>query len=262
MTAFHEREPFDPTVDPPLVPPAGHKSASILERVLRRGEFAVTAELNPPDSADPRDVFKAAEPLWDVADAINATDASGANCHMSSMGICSILARYGIGSVLQIACRDRNRIAIQGDVLGAAATGVGSILCLTGDGVGVGDQPGARPVFDFDALSLLRTLRTMRDEGAFLSGRKLSTPPQMRPAPTSSRPTIYSISRCSAASWNGCATWGWMKRSSSWPASGPWPRRNPPAGCAKTCPASMSPTKSSNAWNAPKNPARRARNSA
>ncbi|MCK5275378.1 MAG: methylenetetrahydrofolate reductase, partial [Alphaproteobacteria bacterium] len=79
MPSFHEREPFDPTVDPPLIPPAGHKSASFLERVLRRGEFAVTAEMNPPDSADPRDVFKAAEPLWDVADAINATDASGAN---------------------------------------------------------------------------------------------------------------------------------------------------------------------------------------
>jgi methylenetetrahydrofolate reductase (NADPH) len=179
MPAFHEREPFDPTLDPPLVPPEGYKSASILERVLRRGEFAVTAEMNPPDSSDPRDVFKAAEPLWDIADAINATDASGANCHMSSMGICSILARYGIGSVLQIACRDRNRIAIQGDVLGAAAAGVGSILCLTGDGVGVGDQPGAKPVFDFDALSLLRTLRTMRDEGAFLSGRKLTTPPNI-----------------------------------------------------------------------------------
>jgi len=122
-------------------------------------------------------VLKAAEPLKDVADAINATDASGANCHMSSMGICSILSRAGMGIVLQISCRDRNRIAIQGDVLGAAAMGVGNILCLTGDGVGVGDQPGAKPVFDFDSLSLLRTLKTMRDDGKFLSGRKLTTPP-------------------------------------------------------------------------------------
>ncbi|HEM47259.1 MAG TPA: methylenetetrahydrofolate reductase, partial [Alphaproteobacteria bacterium] len=177
MPAFHEREPFDPTLHEPPAPPPGHRSGSILERVLRRGEFAVTAELNPPDSADPRDVLAAAEPLWDVADAINATDASGANCHMSSMGICSILSRCGVGAVLQISCRDRNRIAIQGDVLGAAAMGVGNILCLTGDGVGVGDQPGARPVFDLDSPSLLRTLRTMRDEGAFLSGRKLATPP-------------------------------------------------------------------------------------
>lgn len=179
MPAFHEREPFDAAYDEPLVPPPGHKSASILERVLRRGEFAVTAELNPPDSADPRDVLKAAEPLAAVTDAINATDASGANCHMSSMGICSLLGHVGLGTVLQISCRDRNRIAIQGDVLGAAAMGVCNILCLTGDGVGVGDQPGARPVFDFDSLSLLRALRTMRDDGAFLSGRKLTTPPNI-----------------------------------------------------------------------------------
>ncbi len=179
MPAFHKPEPFDPLLHEPLVPPPGHRSASILERVLRQGLFAVTAELNPPDSADPRDVLAAAEPLWHVADAINATDASGANCHMSSMGICSLLCRAGLGAVLQISCRDRNRIAIQGDVLGAAAMGVGNILCLTGDGVGVGDQPGAKPVFDFDSLSLLRTLRTMRDDGAFLSGRKLSTPPRI-----------------------------------------------------------------------------------
>ena len=172
-------EPYDPILHPPLQPSPGHKSASILERTLRRGWFAITAELNPPDSADPRDVLKAAEPLKDVADAINATDASGANCHMSSMGICSILSRAGLGIVLQISCRDRNRIAIQGDVLGAAAMGVGNILCLTGDGVGVGDQPGAKPVFDFDSLSLLRTLKTMRDDGTFLSGRKLTTRPNV-----------------------------------------------------------------------------------
>ena len=170
-------EPYDPVLHPPLAAPPGHKSFSILERTLRRGWFAITAELNPPDSADPRDVLKAAEPLAAYADAINATDASGANCHMSSMGICSVLSRKGYGIVLQISCRDRNRIAIQGDVLGAAAMGVGNILCLTGDGVGTGDQPGAKPVFDFDSLSLLRTLKTMRDEGQFLSGRKLSTPP-------------------------------------------------------------------------------------
>ncbi len=177
VTALQTPEPYDPILHPPLVPPPGHRSPSILERTLRRGWFAVTAELNPPDSADPRDVLKAAEPLKDVCDAINATDASGANCHMSSMAICSILSRAGYGIVLQISCRDRNRIAIQGDVLGAAAMGVGNILCLTGDGVGVGDQPGAKPVFDFDSVSLLRTLKTMRDERIFLSGRKITSPP-------------------------------------------------------------------------------------
>ena len=177
MIAMQTPEPFDPVLQEPLRPPEGHHSPGKLERVLRKGLFAVTAELNPPDSADPRDVFKAAEPLRDVADAINATDASGANCHMSSMGISSLLSRAGHGTVLQISCRDRNRIAIQGDVLGAAAMGIGNILCLTGDGAGVGDQPGAMPVFDFDCMSLLRTLKTMRDEAMFLSGRKLSSPP-------------------------------------------------------------------------------------
>jgi methylenetetrahydrofolate reductase (NADPH) len=95
------------------------------------------------------------------------------------MGICSILSRAGLGMVLQISCRDRNRIAIQGDVLGAAAMGVTNVLCLTGDGVAVGDQPGAKPVFDFDCMSLLRTLRTMRDERKFLSGRPITTPPRV-----------------------------------------------------------------------------------
>ncbi len=179
MPSLQKPKPYDPVRSKLPEPPAGHKSSSILERTLRRGWFAVTAELNPPDSADPRDVLKAAEPLTDVTDAINATDASGANCHMSSMGICSILSRAGHGIVLQISCRDRNRIAIQGDVLGAAAMGVCNILCLTGDGVGVGDQPGAKPVFDLDCMSLLRTLKTMRDEASFLSGRKLTTAPSV-----------------------------------------------------------------------------------
>jgi methylenetetrahydrofolate reductase (NADPH) len=170
---------FSSSVRPYENPPPGHVSGSRLERVLRQGKFAVTAELNPPDSADPEDVFEAARPLGEVADALNATDASGANCHMSSIGICSLLTRAGYGTVYQISCRDRNRIAIQGDVLGAAAMGVRNVLCLTGDGVGVGDQPGARAVFDFDSLSLLRTIRTMRDEGVFLSGRKITRPPRM-----------------------------------------------------------------------------------
>ncbi|OGA03135.1 MAG: 5,10-methylenetetrahydrofolate reductase [Betaproteobacteria bacterium RIFCSPLOWO2_02_FULL_62_17] len=171
--------PYDPIVHAPPVPPPGYKSASGLEHTLRKGWFAVTAELNPPDSADPGDVLAAAEPLKNVVDAINATDASGANCHMSSMGISSILSRAGLGVVLQISCRDRNRIAIQGDVLGAAAMGVSNVLCLTGDGVAVGDQPGAKPVFDFDCMSLLRTLRAMRDERKFLSGRRITTPPRV-----------------------------------------------------------------------------------
>src|SRR5690606_7610703 len=117
--------------------------------------------------------------LSEVCDAINATDASGANTHMSSVGICSLLTRAGYAVVLQLSCRDRNRIAIHGDVLGAAAMGVSNILSRTGDGVQAGDQPGAKPVFDLDSTSLLETIRTMRDQKRFLSGRNITVPPQV-----------------------------------------------------------------------------------
>jgi 5,10-methylenetetrahydrofolate reductase len=168
---------YDPGAPLPRLP--GHVSDGRLERVLRSGRFAVTAELNPPDSADPREVYDRALVLSEVCDAINATDASGANTHMSSVGICSLLTRAGYAVVMQISCRDRNRIAIQGDVLGAAAMGVSNILCLTGDGVQAGDQPGAKPVFDLDSTTLLQTIRLMRDERQFLSGRKITVPPRV-----------------------------------------------------------------------------------
>jgi methylenetetrahydrofolate reductase (NADPH) len=144
---------------------------------LRSGRFAVTSELNPPDSADPEDVYRAALVLSEVCDGINAVDASGANCHMSSVAICALLTRAGYEPVYQVSCRDRNRIAVQGDLLGAAAMGVLNVLCLTGDDVGAGDQPEAKSVFDFDSIQLLQTARTMRDEAVLLSGRKLTTPP-------------------------------------------------------------------------------------
>ena len=155
------------------------KSGSRLEKVLRSGRFAVTSELNPPDSANPEDVYRAALTLSGVCDGINAVDASGAHCHMSSVAICALLTRAGYDPVYQVACRDRNRIAIQGDLLGAAAMGVGNVLCITGDDVTAGDQPEAKRVFDFDSIQLLNTARTMRDEGVFLSGRKLTTPPRL-----------------------------------------------------------------------------------
>jgi methylenetetrahydrofolate reductase (NADPH) len=159
------------------IPPL--KSGSRLERVLRSGRFAVTAELNPPDSADPEDVYRAALALSQVCDGINAVDASGANCHMSSVAICALLTRAGYEPVYQVACRDRNRIAIQGDLLGAAAMGVKNVLCITGDDVTNGDQPEAKRVFDLDSIQLLQTARAMRDQGVFLSGRKLTTPPRL-----------------------------------------------------------------------------------
>jgi methylenetetrahydrofolate reductase (NADPH) len=162
-----------PSPDRPL------RAGGRLERVLRAGLFAVTAELNPPDSADPQAVYDAALVLSEVADAINATDASGANVHMSSFGMSALLATAGYEPVYQMSCRDRNRIALQGDLLGAAALGVKNVLCLTGDDVTAGDQPQARRVFDFDSLQLLRTIRIMRDEAKFLSGRAISSPPRV-----------------------------------------------------------------------------------
>jgi methylenetetrahydrofolate reductase (NADPH) len=155
------------------------KSASRLESVLRSGRIAVTAELNTPDSADPASVYDRALVLASVCDAINATDAAGANVHMSSMGVCALLTRAGYEPVMQMSCRDRNRIAMQGDLLGAAAMGVKNVLCLTGDGVQTGDQPEAKPVFDLDSVTLLRTARTLRDKGMFLSGRELEEPPKL-----------------------------------------------------------------------------------
>ena len=163
----------------PLPPLPGHVSRGRLERVLRRGEFAVTAEINPPDSADPDEIEQRVRPFEGWVDAINATDGSGAHCHMSSIAVSALLIRMGYSPVTQIACRDHNRIAIQGNVLGAAALGVASILCLTGDGVQTGDHPQAKPVFDLDSISLLQTIRIMRDEGRFLSGRRITGPPQI-----------------------------------------------------------------------------------
>lgn len=156
-----------------------YHSGSRLERVLRAGRFAVTAELNPPDSANPQEVFDAALVLSQVCDAINATDASGANTHMSSVAICALLTHSDYEPVMQVSCRDRNRIAIQGDVLGAAAMGVRNLLCLTGDDTSVGDQPEAKRVFDLDSIHLLRTVKIMRDESRLLSGRKLTVPPRL-----------------------------------------------------------------------------------
>lgn len=161
----------------PILP--GHVSPGRLERVLRAGKFAVTTEIDPPDSADPAEVLRRAAIFDGYVDAINATDGSGANCHMSSVGVCSLLTRVGYATILQISCRDRNRIAIQGEILGAAAMGACNLLCLTGDGVQAGDHPQAKPVFDLDSLSLLEIARDMRDQCRFQSGRRLDLPPRV-----------------------------------------------------------------------------------
>src|SRR6202522_3991842 len=161
----------------PILP--GHTSPGRLERVLRAGRFAVTAELAPPDSADPDEVYRRARVFDGYVDAINATDGSGANCHMSSIAVCALLTRVGYAPIMQISCRDKNRIAIQGDILGGAAMGVCNMLCLTGDGVQAGDHPQAKPVFDLDCVSLLEIARTLRDEHRFQSGRKITFAPRV-----------------------------------------------------------------------------------
>jgi methylenetetrahydrofolate reductase (NADPH) len=161
----------------PILP--GHTSPGRLERVLRAGVFAVTSELAPPDSADPEEVYRRARIFDGYVDAINATDGSGANCHMSSMAVCALLTRIGYAPVMQISCRDKNRIAIQGDILGGAAMGVCNMLCLTGDGVQAGDHPQAKPVFDLDCMSLLQIARKLRDEHQFQSGRKITAAPRV-----------------------------------------------------------------------------------
>jgi methylenetetrahydrofolate reductase (NADPH) len=161
----------------PILP--GHTSPGRFERVLRAGGFAITTELAPPDSADPADVYKRARVFDGYVDAINATDGSGANCHMSSLAVCALLTHVGYAPIMQISCRDRNRIAIQGDILGGAAMGVCNMLCLTGDGVQAGDHPQAKPVFDLDCVSLLEIARNLRDEHRFQSGRKITFAPRV-----------------------------------------------------------------------------------
>ena len=154
-------------------------SGSRLEALLASGAFVVTAELAPPDSADPADVLARLDPFRGCVDALNVTDASGANCHMSSLSASVLLAQAGCEPVMQIGCRDRNRIAIQGDLLGAAALGIRNVLCITGDHVTNGDHPGAQHVGDLDSLTLLATARKMRDAAQFLSGRKVSHAPRL-----------------------------------------------------------------------------------
>ena len=145
----------------------------------RSGRFIVTVEIAPPDSPDPAALLQRADRFAGLVDAINITDGAGANCHMSSVAAASVLAAAGHTPVCQVGCRDRNRIALQGDVLGAAALGVRNVLCLTGDDVSQGDHPEAKPVFDLDAVNLLHILRGMSERGEYASGRKLEQAPRL-----------------------------------------------------------------------------------
>src|SRR5262245_29622051 len=148
-------------------------AATRLKAALDAGRFAVTAEVTPPASCDPRDVLDKALPLKGLADAINITDGAGARAHLGAIAAAAILLQNGVEPVLQFTCRDRNRIALQGDLLAAAALGAKNLLLLRGDDPSAGDQPDAKPVFDLDTAGLLATAVRIRDEGELPSGRKV-----------------------------------------------------------------------------------------
>lgn len=155
------------------------RSDGRLEALLRAGQFVLTAETAPPDSAGPEAVIARAGCLAGLADAVNVLDGAGAKGHMSSLAAAAILARHGIEPVLQFTMRDRNRLALQGDLLGAAALGIPSILCLRGDAMAVGDQPEAKEVHDLESRDLMATARRMRDEASYPSGRGIDPPPRL-----------------------------------------------------------------------------------
>jgi len=144
-----------------------------LQERLRQGRFVMTAEIVPPVSCDARELIHKAAPLKGVADAVNVTDGAGARAHMSALAAASLLLNAGIEPVLQITCRDMNRIALQSEMMGAAALGVRNLLLLTGDDPKAGDQPDTKPVFDIDSRTLIETARRLRDEGALPTGRKV-----------------------------------------------------------------------------------------
>jgi methylenetetrahydrofolate reductase (NADPH) len=148
--------------------------ASRLEDMLRSRQFAITTEITPPVSCDAEDLLAKARPLAGLADAVNVTDGASARAHLSAPVAAALLARAGIEPILQLTCRDRNRIALQADLMGAAASGVRNLLLLTGDDPKAGDQPETKAVFDVDSTTLTRMARDLRDKGELPSGRKVA----------------------------------------------------------------------------------------
>jgi methylenetetrahydrofolate reductase (NADPH) len=170
-------------VDAPVTVPRGRSAArpesGALAASLKQGVFTVTAELTPPVAASPQPLLALAAPLRGRVDAINVTDAAGARTTMSSFAAAAILAREGFEAVVQVTCRDRNRIAIAGDLIGAAAQGVRNVLVLHGDDPKGGDMPDAKPVQDLDSKGVIRMARAMCDAGALPSGRTIDPPPRL-----------------------------------------------------------------------------------
>ena len=148
-------------------------SVSNLEKVLSEGSFAITAEIGPPKGSDPKKIIDKAEILKGYADAFNITDNQTAVVRMSSIAGCSILLNMGMEPIMQLTCRDRNRIALQSEVLGAYALGIRNILFLTGDHQSLGNHPDSKGVFDIDSLQLIHIVKNMRDKGLFQNGEAI-----------------------------------------------------------------------------------------
>lgn len=149
------------------------KCGSRLEQVLRAGQFAVTGELGPPKCGDPEVIREKAACLKGVVDAVNITDNQTAIVRMSSVAAGLIALQEGLEPVIQFTCRDRNRLAIQSDVLGASALGIKNMLCLSGDHQCFGNHPDAKNVFDIDSMQLVAMLKRMRDDGQFACGEEI-----------------------------------------------------------------------------------------
>ena len=147
---------------------------SQLARALADGRFVLTAEVSPPVSTDPAAFVAAAQGLRGLATAVNVTDGASAKAHLSSLAAAHFLAREGIEPILQMTCRDRNRLALQGDLLGAVALGIRNVLILRGDDPSAGDQPDAKPVFDVGTTAVLAMAHRMRSEGRLPSGTAIA----------------------------------------------------------------------------------------
>jgi 5,10-methylenetetrahydrofolate reductase len=154
----------------------GYLSGSNLERVLRAGHFAVTGELGPPQNADGEVIRKKAALLKGYVDAVNITDNQTAIVRMSSIGAGTIVVQEGLEPVIQMTCRDRNRLAMQSDLLGAYALGMRNVLCLTGDHQTFGNHPNSKNVFDMDSAQLVQMMVNMRDEKVFQNGEAFKGP--------------------------------------------------------------------------------------
>lgn len=155
------------------------KTPSRLEKILSAGHLAVTSECGPPRGSDGEVIVKKAEMIKDYVDAINVTDNQTSVTRLCSLAACIRLKFMGLEPILQMVTRDRNRIALQSDILGAASFDIYNILCLSGDHQQFGDNPQGQNVFDLDSMQLIQTVRYMRDEGKFLGGDDIEHPPKM-----------------------------------------------------------------------------------